>query len=74
VNAHHGQKDRISGGYLNSRYVGYPFGHADASLPKAAAMTNGFRYVMFSSFVCRRVANSSPYAAVHCPSRAQIGF
>jgi hypothetical protein len=45
-----------------------------ATLPKAAAMTNGFRDVMFSSFVCRRVANSSPYAAVHRPSRAQIGF
>jgi len=30
MNAHHSQKHGISGRYLNSRYVGDPFGHADA--------------------------------------------
>ena len=30
MNANHCQKDWISGGYLNSGYVGCPFGHADA--------------------------------------------
>jgi hypothetical protein len=29
MNAHYGQKDWISGGYFNSRYVRNPFGHAD---------------------------------------------
>jgi hypothetical protein len=28
MNAHHREKDRVSGGYLNSCYVGCPFGHA----------------------------------------------
>src|SRR6202047_5079604 len=31
MNPNHGEKDWISGGYLNSCYVSCPFGHADIS-------------------------------------------
>ena len=31
VNSHHCKKDWISGGYLNSCYVGNPFRHTDVS-------------------------------------------
>src|SRR5258708_39322866 len=31
MNPNHGEKDWISGGYLNSCYAGCPFGHADVS-------------------------------------------
>jgi hypothetical protein len=62
MNAHHRQKDWISGRYFNSRYVGNPFGHAEVS----------------STFVCWTVVRAVPNDAnddrLAADSVCQAGF
>jgi hypothetical protein len=82
MNAHHRDKDRVSGGYLNSYYVGCPFGHASKFRISASVAISSILMMMrrpmrfiprhrpFLFFVrVREGAPQSPFALVSARPR-----